>query len=101
MARKKSKTNMIEELLQSAKNSQWCIVDIDNKFQFESNKFEINENVKQYLVLNKPSKNENGEYNNWTNEASMSQILVIDNGEEMRFFDENLIEISSDNIKIV
>jgi hypothetical protein len=102
MAKKKSKTSALEELLQTALGSAWCIVDIDNKFTFEDMNYVIDESVKQYVVLNKPKKISDiyDIWNDWTNEASMSTIFCVDTSDEIRFFDENLVEVNTDSIKI-
>jgi hypothetical protein len=100
MAKKKSKESSIEELLQSSNISGWSIVDANNKFTFDGNEYIIDESVKQYTVLNK-AKKINGVWNDWTNEASMTTIFCIDTGDELKFFDENLVEVSNDKIKIL
>lgn len=100
MARKKSKATAIEEMLSSSVASQWCVVDIDNNFIFNGFGYSINDKVKQYIVLNKPARKENGQWNDWTNESQMTQVLCIDTSEEIRFYDENLSEISSEDVKI-
>jgi hypothetical protein len=102
MARKKSKTSTIEELIASSAKSEWCVVDTDNKFTYDdSNNYIIGSNVKPYMVLNKPVQKDNGKWNDWTNDSLMTQILVVDTGEEIRFFDENLVEVASESIKYV
>jgi hypothetical protein len=100
MAKKRSKTSSLEESLQNSVHSAWCIVDTDNVFNYQNVTYVINESVKQYTVLNKPKRNIDGSFNNWTNEASMSMILCVDTGEELRFFDENLLELQNESIKL-
>lgn len=102
MARKRVKSySKVEDLLVSAVGSNWRVVDIDNRFTSNSTNYMIDDSVKQYVVMNKPAKGKDGKMNDWTNEALMTKILVVDTGEEMRFFDENLVEIQSESIKIV
>lgn len=97
MAKKKSKTSIVDELLESSVESQWCTVDTENKFVFDTNEYIIDESVKQYKVLNKAGvKN-----NDWTNESLMTRILYVDTNEEIRFFDENLVEVNSDLVRYV
>jgi hypothetical protein len=98
MAKKKSKAVAIEELIIASHNAGWSIVDVDNNFTFDGNAYKIDDSVKQYTVLNKPKK-VNGVLNDWTNEAAMNMIFVVDTGDELRFFDENLAEVS--NVKMV
>lgn len=90
----------VEDHLVNAITSSWCVVDTENEFTFESDRYVIDRKVKQYEVLNKAVKT-NGEYNNFTNSAPMSSILVVDDGEELKFFDENFVEISNDLIKMI
>jgi hypothetical protein len=95
MAKKKSKVVIIEELLSEALKSEWSIVDTSNNFIFDTYQYKIDDGVKQYQVLNKP-KMTKGQWNDWTNESLMTNILCIDNGDEIRFFDQNFTEINSD-----
>lgn len=97
MAKKKSKSEAIEDVLKVASGYQRCVVDINNKFYYNGYGYVIDESVKQYVVLNKPKKVGNV-MNDWTNEAAMSTILVVDSGDELRFFDENLVEVSSEKV---
>lgn len=100
MAKKKSKALAIDEIVKSASFSKWCIVNTENEFSLSPKwSYIIDSSVNQYAVLNKPSL-KNGTMNDWTNQALMTKILVIDTNNEMRFFDENLSEISHDKIKI-
>jgi hypothetical protein len=61
----------------------------------------IGNSISQYTVTNKPKKNEKGSWNNWSNDAQMDKILVVDDGEELRFFDEKFDEVNSMKISIV
>jgi hypothetical protein len=105
MAKKKSPSIKIEELLSTSKTSQWCNVDVENKFKFFTTHgeyvFKIDESVQQYLVLNKPKKDESGNWNDWTNDSAMERVLCVDDGNELRFFDEKLSEIGSDFVRQV
>ena len=101
MAKKKTKTSALDEVISNSVNSQWCIVNTENKFDFDTNTYNISESIKQYLVFNKPQIGKDGKLNDWTNESSMTQVLVVDTGQELRFFDENLVEVQSEYVKIV
>lgn len=100
MAKKRSKISAVEEALSTSVESGWCIVDVENRFSFGENLYAIGD-VKQYNVLNKPFRKDDGQYNDWTNESLMTQILAIDTGDEIRFFDESLTEIQSEQVKLV
>ncbi|MCY9737422.1 hypothetical protein M5X17_27290 [Paenibacillus alvei] len=90
----------IQELLDEAIYSEWCIVDTDNTFIFNGNVFKINPSVKQYIVHNKPILID-GNWNNWTNDAGMERIFCIDNEDELRFFDEKLKEVDGEFVRLV
>lgn len=100
MAKRKTKTSSIEDQLANAIASGWCVVDTDNKFTFNSDDYLIDVNVKQYRVMNKASKVD-GQLKSFTNDSLMSSILVIDNGDELKFFDENFKEVSSNLVRLM
>lgn len=101
MAKKKSRVEVMDEILSKAIFSKWCIVNTDNEFNYDVPNWTyiIDESVKQYMVFNKP-KLKNGKYNDWTNQALMTRVLYVDVVNEIKFFDENLTEIDSEKIKI-
>jgi hypothetical protein len=102
MAKKKvSKFDKLEQVIEKSVGSEWCIVDTNNFFSYQSNKMKIDESVSQYIVLNKPKKSDKGVINNWSNDAQMSNILVVDSGDEFRFFDESFEEIDGSKVDFI
>lgn len=102
MAKKKvSIEEKIEEIIANALDSKWCVVDTDNVFSFMGYEMKIHESVNAYKVFNKPVQDENGEWNDWTNDALNVMILAVDDGEQLRFFKENLGEIDALHVKIL
>lgn len=63
-------------------------VDINNEFKYKGNTYRISPLLKQYQVKNYPVKNINGTYNNWTNECDMDSVIIVDNGESIKFLDQ-------------
>jgi hypothetical protein len=92
MARKK-KGNMLklEDMISGAKRAQWCMIDTDNQFTFDEMRFKLSETVEQYKVLDKGN----------LNIAQMDMILCVDDGDEMRYFDQLHVEISNDLVTLV
>lgn len=79
-----------------------CRVDTDNRFVFEDYLFEINNDVKQYIVENKPIVQNDKIINDYTNYSRMSNIkVVMVTGEPIRFYDEDGYEIDQDQITII
>ncbi|NBI28612.1 hypothetical protein [Chengkuizengella marina] len=62
-------------------------VDINNEFIHNAIIYKISKSLKQYIVHNKP-KRKNGKYNNWTNDAKMDSIMIVEEGKRRSFFDE-------------
>jgi hypothetical protein len=100
MTKKKSKTSVLDEILSKAIFYKWCTVNTENEFNYgvPDWTYVIDESVKQYMVFNKP-KVKNGVLNDWTNAALMTRILYVDVVSEVKFFDENFVDIT-DKVKI-
>ena len=99
MTKRKTKQQVIDGLIEQSEKTDWCVVNIHNEFIFDGNQFTIRDVIKQYKVKSKPTKSKvNNQWNNWENEAEMTRILVIDNGDYLRFFDERLKEVSTEFI---
>lgn len=97
MTKRKNKQQVVGSLIEQSEYSGWCVVNIHNEFIFNGDQFTINEAVKQYKVKNKPMRSKiSKQWNNWENEAQMISILVVDNGEYLRFFDEKLKEVPTE-----
>lgn len=77
----------------------FCLVDIDNVFEYEGMKYKISEEVEQYEVKNKYIKGVNEL--NYTNEAKMTHVMVCDNGDEIWFMDEKRCEIPDEYVTCV
>jgi hypothetical protein len=93
MPKKKSSSSTLDDLLNNCVSAKWSSVDTENKFVYEDMKYIIDKSIKQYKVLSKA-----GDAADWTNEALMTRILVVDDGEEIHYFDENMSGIKSDLI---
>lgn len=65
--------------------SNWCLVDVDNTFEFNECKYKISNEVKQY------ERNKNGEY-------EMDKILIYQQGDNLYFFDQNIDIINNEYI---
>lgn len=63
-------------------------VDISNEFEYSGGTYSISPMLKQYEVKNYPVST-NGNYNNWTNEAEMDNVIVIDDGVKIKFLDQD------------
>lgn len=73
---------------------EWIYVNVDNEFEFLNNTFKIDDSVHEYKVYNKYS-----ESVDYLNNSSMDEILVtIDKNSNLKFYNQNLNEISIDNI---
>lgn len=70
-------------------------VDINNELCYNDNSYRISPNLAQYQVKNYPIKT-NGKYNDWTNECDMDSVIVIDNGQSIKFLDQNGLDITND-----
>lgn len=66
--------------------AKWCLVDTENLFEFEGNKYKIDEKVEQYKV-------------NEDNMAEMDKILVIKQYDNEFYFDQNIERINNKYIK--
>lgn len=75
-----------------------CIVDTDNVFEYKGIKYKIDKSVKQYEVHNTPKRKENGQWNDWTNEAKMDRIYVLDDGEMLEFYDQDKKRIKPEKV---
>ena len=81
---------------------EWCIVDTDNYFVLMGEKFEISQDIKEYRVNNKAEKDENGNYNEYTNDASMDKIAISrDSQNELTFYDQDLKVIPTQKVRII
>jgi hypothetical protein len=89
MAKKKlTQEEKIEQLIQESKYHSWCVVDTENVFAFNGFDFKIDSSVKQYIVKS-------------DNEAEMDSILCIDDGDSIRFFDQNLKELNEKFVELL
>lgn len=70
-----------------------CVVDTDNKFKYNSNKYLISEKAKQYKVHNKAKRLTNGSLNNFTNESEMDCVYVAECNDKIYFFDQDKYRI--------
>lgn len=68
--------------------AKWCPVDIDGYFEFDNNTYQIPSNNKNYKVKNKAFDNYD-----YTNEATMDQVLSVICEGEYYFYDQNMNEI--------
>lgn len=76
-------------------------VDIENEFCYNNNTYEISPKLTQYEVKNYAfSANDKYNEKEWTNECAMDSIIVMHSGDKLKFFDENLKEVTKD-IKLV
>lgn len=93
MARKSKKSALvkIEDLIADANTAKWCLVNTENEFDFEDSRFKIDNSVEQYKVFEKGIENI----------AQMDMILCVDDGEEVKFYDQLHVEISSDFVRLV
>lgn len=73
--------------------AEWCIVDTNNEFIFQGNKYKINEKVKQYSPRSKKPK-----YDDYKNDYQMDKILTYEQNEHLFFFDQNIDRIDNDLI---
>ncbi|ARF70756.1 hypothetical protein B7C51_25120 (plasmid) [Paenibacillus larvae subsp. pulvifaciens] len=89
----------IMDLLSESVESGYSIVDTENRFVFKDVEYMIDEELIDYKVFNKP-RMISDEYNYWTNDSLMDSVYCIDSGEEIRFFNERLVEIT-EKIKIL
>jgi hypothetical protein len=89
--RKKGNMLKLEDQISGAKRAKWCNVDTDNKFEFDEMRFKISETVEQYKVLDKGN----------LNIAQMDMILCVDDGDEMRYFDQLHVEINNELVTLV
>lgn len=83
------------------RKATWVVVDVNNEFTYLGMKHKISDSVEQYAVHNKPYRLENGEWNDWTNEAEMTHVLVVDNNKYLSFYDEKLNEIDPELVKLL
>lgn len=79
----------------------WCTVDTDNYFFFEGDKYEISQDIKEYRVKNKAVLDENGEYNDYTNDSMMDKIVISVEDYSVTFLDQNLMRIDSSKVRVV
>lgn len=73
--------------------SEWCVVDTENVFEFEGNKYKISEDVKQYKVRAKKPK-----YDDYKLDYQMDQILVYEQDDNLFFFDQNINQIENNKV---
>ena len=92
MAKKKlSPLEKVEELVEKSQNHGWSRVDTENQFDFNGSTFKNNESVVQYKVLSKGVENT----------SDMDAILCIDDGDEIKFFDQLYKEIGSELVVLM
>lgn len=68
-------------------------VDIHNEFSYNQLIYKISPTLKQYEVTNYPVYS-NGKYNNWTNDCDMDSVILIDTNGEVKFLDQNGLDIT-------
>ena len=96
MTKKKlTKLDKIDLVLSNAKKSAWQRVNIHNEFQFMQDTYKIDTSVEEYKVYNKA-----GEVEEYTNEAYMETILIVEDAEgTITFYNENYDLIESKFVK--
>lgn len=73
--------------------AEWCIVDTENEFEFKENKCKIDEGVAQYSIrMKKPN------YDDYKSDYQMDRILVYEQENDLYFYDQNINQMSSDDI---
>lgn len=93
--KKPTKLDRITLVLKDAKESVWQRVNIHNEFQFKLDTYKIDESVEEYKVYNKA-----GEVEDYTNEANMETILIVEDAEgTIAFYNENYDLIESKFVK--
>ena len=96
MTKKTTRLQKSSKILTDVKAVQWCYVNTENEFVFMDNVFIIDKKVKEYKVYHKSF-----EYENYTNEAEMEEILVvIDNDNNLKFYNQNYDLIDSKLVKV-
>lgn len=73
--------------------SEWCIVDTENIFTFQSEEYRISEDVKQYNIRLKMPR-----FDDYRNDYKMDKILVFKQDNKLYFYDQNINIINKDNI---
>lgn len=74
-------------------DSKWCIVDTENVFEFQDNKYEISKEVSQYNIrVKKPN------YDDYKLDYQMDKILVYEQDGNLFFFDQNIKQINDNMI---
>lgn len=73
--------------------SGWCIVDVDNIFEFQGDKYKISEDIKQYQIRAKKPK-----YDDYKLDYQMDRILVYKQNDNLVYFDQNIDQIENDKI---
>lgn len=68
-------------------NSKWCVVDVENVFEFSGSKYRISDSVQQYKI-------------NKDNKSQMDRILVYEQDGKLFFFDQNIEQIEDNKILI-
>lgn len=88
--KKQTRYERQKQALDNVKLAKWCYVNTENEFVFMNHKFVIPATVEAYEVKNKAY-----EVEDYTNEASMEQILVTTHKDGGVFFydeDYNLVK---------
>ncbi|MFS1513063.1 hypothetical protein VQL36_11590 [Chengkuizengella sp. SCS-71B] len=63
-------------------------VNIYNTFEFNGEIHEIDSNLEQYRVKDLPAKQANGSWNDWVNLATMDCVIVIQDQDQINFYDQ-------------
>lgn len=75
--------------------AKWCIVNTNNEFEFNNNKYQINKSVKQYDIRMPPKI----KHDDFKNDYQMDKILVYEQDDNIYFFDQNINRIDNEFIK--
>lgn len=96
MTKKLTRLEKSTIILQGARATEWCRVNIDNEFNFMNKTFVIDEKISEYKVHNKA-----GTMYDYTNEAYMDSILVVVNSEErIVFYNQLYDEVDRKEIRL-
>lgn len=96
MNNKQTRLNRVTELVHKSKYSSWCLVNTENEFNFMGNTYKIDESVEEYKVYKKA-----GEVEDYTNEAYMEQVLVVDDGMVRHYYNQECNLIDSKLISMI
>ncbi|UUV45911.1 hypothetical protein [Bacillus phage vB_BanS-Thrax3] len=96
MNRKLTRLEKSTAIISTSKASQWCYVNTENEFKFMDKVFVIDASVDDYKVHNKA-----GTTYEYTNESYMFEVLVvIDQNDKLKFYNQNYDYIESELVKV-